>query len=104
MASTKKAGSQPFEIKSFSSPASITKCHILIVSPEVQISLNEVLDRIKNYSTLLITEKAGMARQGSAINFVVKNNRPAFEINKSNAEKHDLKVSSTLLPLAIVVE
>lgn len=104
MASTKLAGVQTIEVKSFSSIASITKCHMLIVPSDVNINLGDVISKVKNHSTLVITEKAGMAKQGAAINFVVQNNKQAFELNKSNAESHDLKVSSNLLTLAIVVE
>lgn len=104
MASAKKAGTQSFEIKNFTSPASVSKCHMLIVASDITTGFSDALSKIKNNSTLIITEKAGLAKQGAAINFVVQNNKQAFELNKANAEKYDLKVSSNLLALAIVVE
>lgn len=104
MASTKKVGNQSFEIKTFTNVGAITNCHMLIVAPEVSTPLSEIIAKIKKNSTLLITEKQGFAKQGAAINFVVQNNKPAFELNKSSVEKHDLKVSKDLLTLAILVE
>lgn len=104
MAESKKAGSQLFEIKSFASADQIEKCHILLISPEAGANLSEIAIKIKNYSTLLITEKAGLTKQGAAINFVIQNNKQAFELNKTNAEKHHLKVSSSLINLAVMVE
>jgi hypothetical protein len=104
MASSKKAGNQSIEIKTFSNVGAITNCHMLIVAPEVTTPLSEIISKIKKNSTLLITEKQGFAKQGAAINFVVQNNKPAFELNKTNAEKQDLKVSTNLLSLAILVE
>lgn len=104
MASTKKVGNQSFEIKPFANAGEITNCHILIVAPNVTTPLSEILSKIKKNSTLLITEKQGFAKQGAAINFVVQNNKPAFELNKTSAEKQDLKVSTNLLSLAILVE
>jgi len=104
MATLKKVGNQSIEIKTFSNVGDITKCHMLIVAPEVTIPLSEIISKIKKNSTLLITEKQGYAKQGAAINFVVQNNKPAFELNKINAEKQDLKVSTNLLSLAILVE
>lgn len=104
MASIKKVGNQPFEIKIFESSGAISNCHILIVAPDVTTPLSEIVAKIKKYSTLLITEKQGFAKQGAAINFVVQNNKPAFELNKANAEKQNLKVSANLLSLAILVE
>lgn len=104
MASTKKVGNQSFEIKTFQNTGAITNCHMLIVAPDVTTPLSEIVSKIKKNSTLLITEKQGFAKQGAAINFVVQNNKPAFELNKTSAEKQDLKVSTNLLSLAIVVE
>lgn len=102
--SGKRAGSQAIEVKSFATSSAISRCHMLIVPSDFKGNLAEVLAKIKGQSTLIITEKAGMAKSGAAINFVVQNNKQAFELNKSNAEKYDLKVSSNLLTLAIVVE
>ena len=44
-----------------------------------------------------------MAKKGSAINFVVEGNRQKFELNKSNVERHNLKVASALEKLAVLV-
>ena len=103
--SKKNVGEQKFEIKSFSSVESITgNCHILFI-PAVNSNLvPDVIRRMKGKSTLIVTEKPGMAKQGSGINFVVENNKQRFELNKTNIEKYDMKVSSTLASLAIPVE
>lgn len=104
MATIKKAGNQPFEIKTYPNASSIGNCHMLIVAPDVTTPLSEIIAKIKKNSTLLITEKQGFAKQGAAINFVVQNNKPAFELNKANVEKQEIKVSKDLLSLAILVE
>jgi hypothetical protein len=104
MASSKKVGTQPLEIKVFLSVSAITKCHILYVSEDMAGSLKDVINKVKGSSTLIVTEKAGMARQGSAINFIVQENKQKFELNKANAEKYSLSVSSNLTTFAIVVE
>ena len=44
-----------------------------------------------------------MAKQGSAINFVIVGSRQKFELNKTNVTKHNLKVASTLEKLAVIV-
>ena len=44
-----------------------------------------------------------MARQGSAINFVIVESRQKFELNKNTVTKHNLKVASTLERLAVLV-
>ncbi|MBI4945879.1 MAG: YfiR family protein [Bacteroidetes bacterium] len=103
--SKKKVGNQEFEIKNFLNIESITgTCHILFIPADHSADLPEVLKKMKGKSTLIVTEKAGLARQGAAINFVIENNKQRFELNKINIEKYNLKVSSTLEALAIKVE
>ncbi len=103
--STKSVGKQTFEIKSYSNSESITGvCHILFITADNSAMLPSVIKQMKGKSTLIVTEKSGMAKQGSGINFVVENNKQRFELNKSNIEKYNLKVSSTLASLAIAIE
>ena len=103
--STKTVGAQKFEIKSYTNVESLTGvCHILFIPAENSAWLPDVLKKMKGKSTLIITEKAGLAKQGSAINFIVENNKQRFELNKINIEKYSLKVSSSLMALAIKIE
>lgn len=104
MAATKTVGSQKFEIKTITSLADVGKTNILFMPGDASFTMNDLLGKVKGKSVLLVTEKAGLAKQGSAINFVVQENKQKFELNKANAEKYDLKVSSNLLSLAIAVE
>ena len=53
---------------------------------------------------LIITEKEGLVEKGAGINFIIKNNRQKFELNKKNVEKYKLKVSSNLEALAFTVK
>lgn len=104
MAMTKKVGAQKLEVKMFPSADAVEKCHILYVSSDMAANIREISSKIKGHSTLLVTEKSGLAKQGAAINFVVQANKQKFELNKANAEKYDLSVSSTLASLAIIVD
>lgn len=104
MASQKMAGNQKLEIRSLSSVEGASKCHIVYIQPDKGGELPDVLSKVKGKSALVITEKPGLAKQGAAINFVVQENKQKFELNKSNAEKYNLKVSSNLASLAIVVD
>lgn len=101
MASTKTVGSQKYDIKSISSTSGLGKCHILFVTADKSDRLNEIVGSLKGKSTLIVTEKTGLAKQGAAINFVIMDNKQKFELNRSNAEKYNLKVSSNLATLAI---
>ena len=104
MAATKKAGAQPFEIQSFPTIASISKCHLLFVAADNASNIKEISNKLKAFSTLIVAEKPGCAKQGAAINFVIHDNKQKFELNKANAEKYNLKIGSSLAGLAILVE
>jgi hypothetical protein len=103
MATTKKVFGQNIEVRQFNTVSDISLCHILYVPADTKESFTNVLGKIKEYSTLVITDKPGMATQGSAINFVVLQNRQKFELNESNAVKYKLKISNSLEALAIIV-
>ena len=104
MAKTKKVANQPLEIKRFSTVNDISKCHIIFVSENKSQEINSVVKKVKPNSTLIITTKQGLVDKGSGINFIVKNNRQKFELNKQNVERYKLKVSSNLEALAFTVK
>ncbi len=104
MASLKKLGNQEISVKSISSAGALEKSHIIFIPFENSGQLNEVISKIKGNSTLIVTEKQGLTKQGAAINFIVKDNKQAFELNKANAEHYKLKVSSNLVKLATLIE
>lgn len=103
MAKTKKVANQSLEIKKFSAIQDIGKCHILFVSENKSKDMISVVKKVKPNSTLIITSKQGLVDKGSGINFIVKNNRQKFELNKQNVEKYKLKVSAKLEALAFTV-
>lgn len=100
---TKKAGIQNIVIKKYSSLAEVDKCHMLFIPESKSASLDDATATLKKNSTLIVTEKDGLAKKGSAINFVIKDNKQNFELNKGNIERYNLNVSSSLLSLAIQV-
>lgn len=104
MAKIKKVANQSLAIKKYKTINEIGKCHILYVTKTKSKEISDVLKKIKSNNTLVITEQTGLADKGAGINFVVKNNRQKFELNKTNVEKYKLKVSSNLEALAIIVE
>jgi hypothetical protein len=104
MAAQKMAGNQKIEVKILVSTAEAGKCHIVFIQPDKGTELADVVSKCKGKSALIVTEKPGLAKQGAAINFVVQENKQKFELNKANAEKFNLKVSSNLASLAIVVD
>lgn len=103
LAATKQVGNQKLEIKASPIIDKESKPHIVFLLPESSGSLPEILAKLKGKNTLIITEKAGMAKAGASINFVVDDNKIKFEYNKTNAAKAGLKSNDEIKNLAVAV-
>jgi hypothetical protein len=104
LSKTKMIGSQKCVIKYYNQVKDIQKCHMLFIPTDKSEDMESILKQVKGMNTLIITEKAGYAKKGAAINFVSVDNKQKFELNKANVGKYGLKVSSTLLSLGIIVD
>ena len=97
----KKPENRKIEIMYLSGAVEATKCHIVYILPDNSPQLNDVISKLKNKSTLIVTEKPGMTELGAGINFVIVENKLKFELNKQNIENHKLKVASALVNFAV---
>jgi hypothetical protein len=103
VASTKKAGTQTIVVKKIANEADAALCHIVYVSQGQSGSLETIIKAIGSKPVLLVTEKSGLSKKGACINFVIVDDKLRFEINKSAIESRNLKISSDLLKLGILV-
>ena len=103
MQKTKKKGNQSFVINKYSSIDAIGKCHMLFVSKNESSQLGAVVKKLKGRSTLIVTEKAGLIDKGSAITFVIANNKQVFELNKAPFKHNGLSLSTSLTAFAVKV-
>jgi len=103
MAQVKKVGDRPIKVTKISNLAGFKKCNILFLPSRKSGELPDVLAKIANQPTLLITEDPGLGVKGSNINFVLKDGKLAFELNQSSFNKQGLKVSNELTRLAILI-
>jgi hypothetical protein len=92
----KKVGTQNIQIIRYKTPAEIQQCHILFVPFVRTKQLAEIISAINSKSTLLITEKAGALAEGSAINFIILDDRIKYELKPENAGKFGIKFSAKL--------
>ncbi len=104
MADSKMVGNQKLEIKNISSCSTTDKYNIIYVVSDNSAQLTDVINKLKGKSTLIVTDKAGLAKQGAAINFFIDGNKQKIELNKANIEKYKLKVASTLVEMAVAVK
>lgn len=99
----KTVASQTIVIKTYSQVSEIDKCNILFLPSVKSDQLASVNVKIANNCTLVVTEKSGMAKEGSSINFIEEGGKVLFEINKAALSKHSLPASAKLITLAKVV-
>jgi hypothetical protein len=100
----RKVGTQPILVKQFETLDKVEQVHILYVAPEKSGDIPAIVNKFSGKGVLIISEKEGMAKKnGSTINFVFRDNRLKYEVNKSNAERFGLKVGLSLVTVGIEV-
>jgi len=103
IASGKTVGGKRIIIRNFSSPDEITDCDVLFIPQDLPYPLETILDKTSK-GTLTISEEDGYAKKGTALNFVIRNDKLRFEANLRAMLSAGLKASSQLLKLAIIVD
>ena len=105
IAEKRKAGDRSIVVRSF--PAdhdTLPACDILFLSASMGERLAELWDLLEGKQILTVSDTAGFAQKGVAVNFVVKRGKLKFEINTRALAHADLDMSSQLLKLGILVE
>ena len=103
IAQTKTKRQQNFKIANYKDVNEVGKCHILYIDPGLSDQLYKVIQITSGQNTLIVGDGAGLAAQGAGISFYVAGNKQRMELNRSNLEKYNLKISSQLVALARVV-
>lgn len=103
MMASKKVGDRSIKVTKINSPSEIRKCNMLFIPADQSAQLAAILTKTASQSILLITEGTGMGTKGSDINFITKDGKLAFELNQAAATKHNLKISNTLLGMAVLI-
>lgn len=103
MAASKTVNGKPIEVKVYNSIDEMKDCQMIFLPADKSKELAAVRTKLASSPTLIITERAGLAQQGSDINFVLNDGRWKFEVNQSSTESHKLKISQELLKFALKV-
>ena len=102
MASAKKEiHGVPIEIQQYDSVSEIGDCHILYVPREKSKEIDQINSLLQSKSVLVVTDKLDIIKEGGTINFVENDAKMMFEVNQSIAESKGLKISESLIALAI---
>jgi YfiR/HmsC-like len=101
LAGKKKIGERPIRVNQISSIAEIRKCNILFVPGDKSALLGDILAKLGDGATLVVTEQTGA--RGSSINFTQKGGKLAFEMNSASLTKRKLRPATELTRLAILI-
>ena len=102
--SNRKVGSQQVSIKKYGSANELSgHCHLVYLSKTKSKEFDALQSKFSTKATLIITDSNGLGKKGSSINFRLVGNRLKFELNQSAVTKSNLKVSSQLSSLAILI-
>ena len=96
-------GNKKFLIKKFASSSEIEACHILYIAKGSSKEFEDAKAKLNGSSTLVITDKPGLGKDGSGINFVTEGNKLAIELNQEAVKAANLKVSSQLTTIAKLI-
>ena len=104
IAQKRKVGAQQIIVKKITESVQFESCNIIYVPANRSAKINEIQQYCNGKGVVLITDKPGMAKTHSGINYVKVNGKQNFEINKRHLETQGIKINSVLLSLGILVD
>jgi hypothetical protein len=99
----KPKGSKKYVIKKLSSADESSTCQVVYIGKSKNKEFDNVKNSISGKSVLTITDGNGLGQKGSCINFKVIEGKLKFELNQSTLTSSNLKVSSQLSSMAILI-
>jgi hypothetical protein len=94
---------KPIVVHVLENPSQAVDCDILFISKNCHFTLDKILPLVGK-GVLTVSEQPGYARQGTAFNFIIVNNKLKFEANLKAISSAGLKAGSQLLKLARIIE
>jgi YfiR/HmsC-like len=99
----KPKGSKKYVIKKLTSVADAATCSVIYVGKGKSNQFDEIRGSIVGKPVMTITNGNGLGQKGSCINFKVIDGKLKFEMNQSTFSTANLKVSSQLSSMAILI-
>jgi hypothetical protein len=96
----RKIGTKTIEVIKVTSNEEAAKCQLVFVPESKSSKIAEIKNSIGNKSCLIVSEKSGTLNSGSAIEFIIVNDRLKFKINEANAKLQKLEVSKALMDMS----
>lgn len=105
LASTKKLKGRNIVVKTITKPEEAAGCQLLYVSSSKSGNIKVLKEQMMGKPILIVGEREGLAKKGAELSFVtLDDDALKFDINKKEIEQHQLKISSQLISLGILVD
>lgn len=99
----KAKGTKKYVIKKLSSAGEAENCQVVYVGKSKNKDFENIKTSVNGKSVLTITDGNGMGQKGSCINFKVIDGKLKFELNQAMVTGSNLKVSTQLSSMAILI-
>jgi hypothetical protein len=99
----KPKGPKKYVIRKLSSAAEAADCQVVYIGKSKSKEFENIKNSTTGKSVLTITDGNGLGQKGSCINFKVIDGKLKFELNQTTVNSNNLKVSSQLSSMAIVI-
>jgi hypothetical protein len=99
----KPKGSKKYVVKKLASAAETSDCHVVYIGKAKNKEFESIKASTTGKSILTVTDGNGMGQKGSCINFKVVDGKLKFELNQTTVTSSNLKISSQLSSMAILL-
>jgi hypothetical protein len=99
----KTKGTKTYVIKKFSNASEVSDCAVLYIDKSKSGEFDAVSSKVRGKGTLVVTDRNGLGVKGSCINFKTVDEKLRIELNQKAIETANLKVSSALTSMAILI-
>jgi hypothetical protein len=99
----KPKGSKKYVVKKLASSAEANTCHVVYLGKSKNREFESIKASTTGKSILTVTDGNGLGQKGSCINFKVIDGKLKFELNQGTVSTSNLKVSSQLSSMAILI-
>jgi len=96
---------RPVRVVEVSDLSKVLHCHMIFVPKQKKRQMEVVLNQLRGTSVITVGEQSGFSAAGGTINLQIgERKHMGFEINMSSARHGNVRISSKLLKLAVIVE
>ncbi|MBA4144318.1 MAG: hypothetical protein C0523_01035 [Cytophaga sp.] len=101
MTASKNVNGHPYKIEQMDDIGQqLGDSQIVYLSDNKSSSLDEILRATHGKPVMIVTEREGLAKKGAGLSFLVIDNKLRFDINNTELEKRNIKVSANLVTIA----